>query len=205
MSTSLREILPQPNDRAFFAGTTGSGKTTLAERMLRYYPYVVVYDAKGLIRWPGYERHESLVSLSGARQSHLIYAPSWEEFRDRSSRESFFEWVYRRGHCILYVDEAMLIARREEMPEFYYAAYIRGRELGLGVWSSSQRPMGLEQVILSESEHFYVFHLSLGQDRAKFEGIMEEYLPSLPAGHEFFYIRKGSAHPPRRLVLTGIE
>lgn len=214
---NLREIIPRwvPRlrdddgstgnaEHIFVAGKTGSGKTVLVERMLRYYPYVVVADFKGRLRWPGYERCRTLDALGAAKGTHLIYAPVWEEFRDPEATESFYEWIFRRGNCIVCTDEARMIAERGRIPEFYHASLIQGRELGIGVWSLSQRPMGLEQAILSESDRFYIFHLSLGQDRGKFEEMVEHRLPNLPPDHSFLYVEKASMHFPRHLKLAGV-
>lgn len=217
--TSLREILPRwiPRrglddegalgnaEHIFIAGKTGSGKTVLTERMARYFPYVVVADFKGRLRWPGYERHRSLYTLGDTQAPHLIYAPTWAEYRDEDTVPRFYEWIFQRGNCVVITDEARLIAERGKIPEFYHACLIQGRELGISVWSLSQRPMGLEQAILSESDRFYVFHLSLGQDRGKFEEMVERELPKLPTDHSFLYIEKASPFPPRKMILTGVN
>ena len=186
---SLRSLVPSYNERAFIAGRTGSGKTTLTEFILRHYQYVVVFDTKGLIRWQGFEKHTEIATLVRSSHSHLVYSPRWEEFKDKATVEGFFEWVYRRGNTYLYVDEGMSILDIHRMPEFYEAIYFRGRELGTGVITSSQRPTELPQVILSEAEHFYIFQLQLPQDLNKIEGILGKYLPEVRT-HEFVYFNK---------------
>lgn len=203
---SLEQILPNYNERVLFCGRTRSGKTTLAERMLRHYPFVVVLDTKGKIVWPGYERHEFLQSLMQSEHTHLIYAPAWAEHPENSweSVEKFFRWAYDRGNNIIYVDEVMSVTRGDVMPQLYRAAVVRGGELGVGVWSATQRPTRIPQVLLSETEHFYIFKLQLSQDLIKAADAAEVLVEDLPIvrEHEFIYIRQGSDNPPQKLLLV---
>lgn len=198
-STQLRnllELVPPYNDRAAIVGRTGSGKTTLAEFVLRHYAYVAVLDTKGLLQWRGYQRFESFAEVERARHHHLIYAPSWNEHpaRDRESVDRFFEWLFARGNTVVYVDEVMSITRGNDMPEFYLAAITRGREFGIGVHSSTQRPKQIPQVVLSEAESFFVFSLQLPQDRERIQEVVGEPLP-LVRGHEFAFRRVGTQAP----------
>lgn len=204
---SLQNFLPLVSERALFVGRTGSGKTTLVEKMLSYFGSVVVLDVKNRLMWEGYERHTTLASLASSQHTHLIYAPSWEELRYDPRREhwspfieEFYRWVYVRGNTVVYTDEVMGVTRGEEMPEFYRAGVTRGRELYVSMWSATQRPMRIPQVLLSEAEHFYVFNLQLGQDMAKVEETVGMILPAR-RGHEFVYAKIGQDSPPRKYLL----
>ena len=204
---SLQNLLPLYNERAVLAGRTGSGKTTLAERLLRHYGYVAVLDIKGRLDWQGYDRKTKLAEVMKSEHTHIIYAPEWSEMKFDPKRENwsdyidtFFRWVYERANTVLYVDEVMSITRGDEMPEFYRASLTRGRELGVAVFSSTQRPMRIPQVILSESEHYYIFSLQLAQDRAKVEQLAGQKFP-IVRGHEFAYTKVGTEHPPRKFIL----
>lgn len=207
---SLENLLPLPNERTVLVGRTGSGKTTLAERFLRYYQYVVTLDIKNRIAWEGYERHQRLESLIRSEHHHLIYAPTFEETEPAligtrripwgTYIEAFFEWAYTRGNTLVYVDEVMGITSGDEMPRYYRAINTRGRELGIGLLSATQRPTRIPQVILSEAETFFVFSVQLPQDIVKVEEITGERLPTL-RGHEFAYARVGSEYPPQKYVL----
>lgn len=166
-------IAPSIADRAVMVGMTGSGKTTLAYQLLRVRPYVVVFDAKGLIHWPGFFRYTEFNQLTQSKFPRLIYAPNHKEITDTAIHEKFFSWIYHRENTTVYVDEVYAITNKNELPHYYHAILTRGRELNISTFSSTQRPKMIPQVILSESEHYYIFRLLLPQDRQK----MREILP----------------------------
>lgn len=203
---SLSELLPSPSERALFVGRTGSGKTTLSEQLLRDVQFAAVLDMKHRLHWQGYERHERLNTLMQSQHSHLIYAPSWEEMRYDTKRErwskfveEFFRWVVERNNTTVYIDEVMRCTRGDHMPEYYHAAVTLGRELYVSVWSATQRPTKIPQVLLSETERFYIFDLQLSQDVEKMEDTIGANLPSRK-GHEFVYM-KNDEQSPRKFVL----
>lgn len=202
---SLEEIAPGPTDRAAFVGQTGSGKTTLAEQVCRLHPWVVAFDPKGMLTWPGYEIHTRLEPLTRAKHHRLIYRPSFEELEDEDVVDASFEWIYERRHTVLYVDEIFAYAEGDRSPWFLRACLTRGRERGVVVYIASQRPSRVPQVMLSESEHIYTFNLKLPQDRermADVTGLDEEQL-RLPK-HEFFYAPQvGDIRGPLKLKLPG--
>jgi len=49
-----------------------------------------------------------------------------------------------------------------------------GRSLTVGVTICSQRPMGLHNDVIAESEHVFIFDLQLPGDREKLAGIVGE-------------------------------
>ena len=207
--TNLSDLLPGPSDRACFVGQTGSGKTTLAEYVCRFRPYVVVYDAKGTIRWPGYKLVTKLERLQAAarQSSRIIYRPTYGELHDADIVDAFFEWVYRRKRTCIYVDELSAITRGDVYPWHLGACLTRGRELGVVVYASTQRPMKIPQVVLSESEHVYNFRLRLPQDRKRMHettGIHPIRVSEL-AKQEFYYIpQDGDPEGPYRLQLPTV-
>jgi hypothetical protein len=168
-------------------GTTGSGKTTLAQQLLSFYPVVVVHDSKGTLRWPGYRVLSTWRELTRAREPRLIYRPTPRELRSPIDQECFFKWVYKRKHTVLYVDEVYSVAFRDELPLSYFTILTRGREAGpngggITLFSATQRPTKIPNVILSESEHYFVFRLNLPNDRKKVQevtGIDERVIGSL--------------------------
>lgn len=192
LPNSLRQLVPGRHERALIVGHTGSGKTTLAERLLWYHPYVVAFDVKRRLQWQGYERHTALSALQQSEHTHLIYAPGVEEFDNEDVWEAFFRWCYEREHTMLYVDEAMMVTNGEVMPRWYKAILTLGRELEVGCISSTQRPKRIPQVLLSEADHYFAFELRLEQDRQRLEEVSGFTFPELaPESHQFAYLKPG--------------
>jgi hypothetical protein len=165
-------VVIKPSEHVFIAGRTGSGKTYLARKYLARYPYVVALDTKGTLVWPEVPEEEltlvtRLADLGGAKTPRIIYRPVWEEMELEFYNE-FFRWCYIRGNTIVWVDEAMSVCPNPmKIPDYYKAILTRGRELKVAVWSLTQRPSGIPQVIMSESTHFFIFDLNMPQDREK--------------------------------------
>jgi len=199
-------LMPGPTDRAAFVGQTGSGKTTLAEHVCALRPYVVVLDPKGRIDWRGYEVHTRLERLTTSTMPRLIYKPVYDELQDADTMDLFFQWMFRRGNTALYVDEIYAIARGDVYPFHLGACLTRGREVGVVVYSATQRPARVPQIIFSESEHVYCFKLKLPQDRERMSditGLDPDSIGALPK-HQFYYApQDGEPAGPLTLRLSG--
>jgi energy-coupling factor transporter ATP-binding protein EcfA2 len=207
----FESILPDVTDRVFLVGQTGSGKTTLAEMLCRCRYYVVVFDPKGRIGWEGYEVHTQLASLVASSAARLIYRPVYEELQDLDEHgtvDQFFEWVYRRGHTTLYVDEVLAVAQGDMYPWHYGACITRGRELGIETYTATQRPARIPGIVRSEAEHDYIFKLRRASDRETMEeetGVSRDAIFQLPK-HHFFYARQDSeAVGPLTLDLSAVH
>lgn len=194
-------LVPAITDRAFFVGTTGSGKTTLARHLLAHRSHVAVLDLKRTLRWDGYRRVDRLrdaVRADPRATPRITYAPRVQEFGDWGLLNGFFRWCFERRHTTVYVDELLLIMDAGgQFPWWYQACVAQGRERGVEVWSATQRPHRVPIVALSESEHYYVFRMAVREDRARIEGVtgLDEEAVALLRKRQFYHVPVGD--PPR--------
>lgn len=206
-------VIIKPNQHVFIAGRTGSGKTYLVRKYLAGYENVVVLDTKGTTVWPEipgtrweerdngpkpkgylYEAGKEftlvtrLKDLPMARTPKIMYRPVWEEMTPEFY-DKFFKWCYQRRNTIVWVDEAMSVSPNPfKIPDYYKAILTRGRELNVAVWSLTQRPTGIAQVIISEATHIFCFDLNMPQDREKLAEISGAYEFEEPPGkYKFWY------------------
>jgi hypothetical protein len=187
---------------------TGCGKTYAARFYLSFYQNVVALDTKRTLVWPEVPKKEltlvtHLDQLSSVKTPKIIYRPVWEE-QDQAHINAFYEWIFKRGNCIVWTDEVMshcICPNPMVIPPFLRAIMIQGRELGIGAWNFTQRPSGIPQLILSEAEHYMVFDLNMPQDRKKLTeitGMVE--LMRKPGWHNFWYYMNGSMSVTRQRV-----
>jgi len=208
-SRTLLDLSLGLTDRGFLVGQTGTGKTTLAQLLLgaRNHPYIVVFDTKGMMRkedWPGYEIHKRLDAAIRSKQPKLIWQPEPAELRSWETIDRGFRWIYERWNTLLYVDEALDVTLRQEIPFGFHAVLTRGRQRIISTLVATQRPTGIPQSIISEAQHRYIFYLQLEQDRKRMEsltGIAEERIKKLDK-YEFFYSRQGEREASGILKLT---
>lgn len=192
-----------PNDRAIFIGGTGSGKTTLAKFVITQSPkWKAVYDAKGYINWRGFQIYDSLEMIRQSARERIIYQPSIEEENDYQTQDAFFNLIYQQKNRLLYVDEAYALLGDTRPSPYLKACLTRGRERGISTYVATQRPSGIPIILLSESEHYFIFRLNWPADRkrvAQVTGIDEDFQATLQP-HEFIY-----ANPSRGITTQKLK
>jgi energy-coupling factor transporter ATP-binding protein EcfA2 len=203
----FRALLPGRSDRVALIGTTGSGKTTLAEQLLPLLPYVVVYDTKGRINWgPRWHLHRNFDALRKDSHRHLVFRPDYAQVRNVDAVDRFFAWIFARGNTTVYADEVTDFCQQPTVYPFQFGRCItRGRELGVTVWCGSQRPAGIPKICLTESETTFVFFLKSFDDRKRVAddtGLDVQAIFDLDK-HYFYVVHQSEKRPhgPHRLVL----
>ena len=124
MGGCLMQINIGMDEHVFVCGGTGSGKTMLCEVYLANVDSMVVkLDTKleclqklkeGKPVWYSLNNEdvqiiERLEELPTVTKKRVIYAPIPEEMNSDFYNE-LGEWVYKKGDCILWVDEMMSVA-----------------------------------------------------------------------------------------------
>ncbi len=186
------------NERVLIAGKTGSGKTYLAKYITRPIKRLIVLDGKGTLKDWGLEPWDSTtmrVLLRGEPIRARAIPPIGTDVLDYW--EEVIVSCYRAGNVLVYIDELYAVAPPNVKPSnALWALYTRGRELGVGVWASTQRPVWIPLFALSEAEHFFVFRLQLQEDRQRMAAFMgEEVNRTIIDKHGFFYAASDADHP----------
>lgn len=200
----LNNILPAEDDRAVLIGQTGTGKTFLAQYILQMRERVWVFDWKGFIKWPTYQIVSTIKDLLETEHPRVIFKPKENDLEDFDLFNHFFKAAYLTGDLTVYVDEVTGVTKNQVIPRYYKALLVQGRERGIGVLSSTQRPSFIPGFVMSETEHTYCFFLKMGGDKEKVEdqtGILAEDISKLPKRH-FIYSNNFDTSPPITLKPT---
>lgn len=174
------------------AGKTGSGKTYLARRLLAHAPRLVVLDPKGrLDDWQcedaSRDTSRRLAAGDPVRVRYRVTGPDDDD--DLWTRA--LTDAYEAGDVVVYIDELYgVVEPGQRAPGILSAAYTRGREYGVGVWAATQRPTWIPLFALSESDHYFVFRLTLAEDRKRLAAFMGTDVETpITDPHGFFYAR----------------
>jgi energy-coupling factor transporter ATP-binding protein EcfA2 len=163
-----------PRDRVVVVGRTQSGKSTLARALTAGYQSQVVIDPKHreeLARSHTVYDVAGFVQLYPHRARRIVYRPD-PEARTPDDVDQVIRRILAYGQTAIVVHEAMLYASPAWILPAYKRAIVTGAELGIPVWSCTQRPTGVHNVVLSEAEHVFLFDLHLPSDREKMAGIV---------------------------------
>jgi DNA helicase HerA-like ATPase len=200
----------QGDDRVTIFGTSGSGKTEFAKRLLygRVFDGIIV-DTKLNEDWsalPTVKGADIYQIIAGARRGLYHWATPETFVTDEMEREKFFSTVYRAGSRTIYVDELLDVApNANSFPDALKVIATRGRSAKVGLWTTTQRPKDIPLFAFSEAKHMYVFTLNLKGDRQRVEELCERQIPwhlINVDNHGFFYVdSRRRLHGPYKLKL----
>jgi hypothetical protein len=151
----------------------------------------VVFDGKGsLSAWNleswGNTARAKLLNGDPVRvriQPPIVYGEDNLDFWNK-----IMEIIYRAGNVTLYIDEIYAVVPPNKTSNILFALYTRGRELGIGVWGSTQRPVWIPLVAMSEAEAFIMFRLQLDEDKKRLAAFMgNDIMNPIQDEHGFFY------------------
>jgi len=180
----------QSDERVAIFGQTGSGKTFFAKYLLRSVRRLVVVDPKGTLRgqWGLQEWSPRTRKLLRKGKPVRIRIASPISENQRAAWDAIFHEIYDAGDVVVYIDEMYgVVPIGTRAPVYLNAIYTRGRELGIGVWASSQRPAWIPREMISESQWFFQFKLIDEDDRirsSKFIG--PAALVEIPDDHGYY-------------------
>lgn len=191
-------------------GASGSGKTTLAKELLAVHPgAVLAIDPKGTLGGkaglPGYVIVRSPGALKRLRRGydHIIYRPG-PGYTDLHSYDDAYRWAYERGKILVYTDEIYSTMRGTRSPDWQRACITSGRELGVAMISSTQRPKGIDPRLLTEAESIACFKLRKSDDAKYVAEFMGDQVIAPPPRYAFWFWKEGMEQPAlARVQLRG--
>ena len=203
------------SEQVFIVGMTGSGKSYFAETYLRNYDYVIKLDTKrefeerrrdGLSPWRGlkegkdFEVVEHLEDIQYCTAKKIIYAPVFSEL-DEEYYNEFFRFCFERENTIVWVDELMSITSSQKLPPQLKRITTQGRSKNVGLWSCTQRPAGVPQIIPANATHIVCYDLRLLVDKKRMIDITgcPEFMQELEQYH-FWYYKAGSKRATKMTI-----
>jgi len=188
------EIVVATADRVVAAGKTGSGKTYLMRRLCSRVGRLVLIDHKSsLTDWstePNEEHAWRKLERGDKARIRVVY-------EDDDTYETAIARAFAAGDCTIYIDEIYGVVEPGRRSKALVSALTRGREFGVGVWTSTQRPAHLPLFVLSESDHYFIFRLNLEQDRARFAAFAGEEVKTVITDEHGFWYAAAKENRPR--------
>ena len=200
-------------EAVFIAGGTGSGKSALTEIYLagNNFPFVVKLDTKGeyyerktlgIPAWKGLEEGKDyqvvfkLKDLEYVDKPKVIYVPDYDE-QEFQIYDAFFRWCYERQNTQVWIDELMSVCDNpHRIPRMLKAIYTRGRSRNTTCWSCSQRASEIPNIILANTQIFFIFQMNLESDRKKLVMMTDqkEFMIK-PEKYYFWFYKIGNNKP----------
>jgi energy-coupling factor transporter ATP-binding protein EcfA2 len=185
-------------EHVLLAGMTGSGKTTLAQRMLSSCEHVIVIDTKHELKWPGFgvtSDIDSAFTIDKKYGGYTIFRPRTVYQIEKVYARAYAEWGWT-----VYCDEVYQIGvsslgKRTNYPPAYSRCLTAGRTRGVTVWTGTQRPKYFPIFAVTESVHFFIFELGSADDRKDLyrmvgvDALAEDRQAGL-GSHEFLYFSR---------------
>lgn len=190
-----------PTDRVLVVGRTGSGKSTLARALFYGQRQLVVVDPKheevlprSITVWSPRE----FAQVYPQRTTRVLFRPDPEAVRSDDVDE-MLRRVLRYGRTCVLLHETVDYASPTRILPSLRRAVKTGRSLNVPVISCSQRPIGLHNDIVAESDHVFAFDLGLDGDREKIAGVGGAGFLERP-GHEHGFLYWGVRTTAGRVV-----
>lgn len=170
------------DQRAFVCGKTGSGKSYMARRWIRGWRSGIAVDHKwnGIpaAELPGWEVAEGFAAAIAAWPAHprLIVRPHPGDLDRGAGYDELATRILRAGWTGWYDDEVANVAPVGRILVGLERLFGEGRARNCPVLVATQRPIGVHNKLLSESDHLVIFRLQLAGDREKLAAIAGDEL-----------------------------
>jgi len=153
-------------------GKRGSGKSYLAQHLVRSEKRLVVYDTLGEFN-QGVIFHDWFDMLRFWRAVYrrnfkIVYRPA----NPVAEFPAMADLVWQLGGCTFYVEEIdSFMSPYQIGPEFCNLIQ-RGRHKDITLIGVSQRPFGINRLLTSQAKEIYVFNTNEPRDREYLRGLL---------------------------------
>src|SRR5215469_13270814 len=164
-------------------GNTGEGKTAAAIALLRAVPNAIIVNTqhnpyfRGLVdpKRGTIRDDEQIFRVRGGR---FDYQPSDAFAKDERVADRFFEWAFRAGHRVIYIDEFNDVCpNAASWPYGLQKCIKQGRWKHLGIWGSAQEPIRVPSFCFAQAQHRYLFYLGWPPHRKFAEAWFQQSVP----------------------------
>ncbi len=167
----MQLTLPDYGQHIVFLGSTGSGKSYLAERMLAQFTTYLAIDTQNSLTLNGARLLTSPAHLAWCLKwyKRLRYAPKLQ-YRTRDTWNSIFATLdessskRKPSPRVVYIDEIYHLGYGASFPSWLPRAIATARQKKISYWISTQRPRQIPLPVLSEASRMFVFYLSREDD-----------------------------------------
>ena len=169
----------EPGERTFIVGSTGSGKTYLARRLLWNAKNLVVVDVKHGFTWSDTKNANTgdspydlvfttlaeLLAWTG-KGKPAIFQPDFADIKN-GIVDDFFKLCWNWKTPLVYCDEILDLAPRGQLPFWFEKVIKQGRQRGITCVFGSQRPKRIPMEVVTESQHYFIGRLAARDDRER--------------------------------------
>lgn len=199
-------LIPGRGERALIVGQTGSGKTAFAVWLVYRVPFapIVLYDTKDE---PKFDKLPNSLTVETVEQmlkayndekiDYIIVRPPVELLGEPQALDEylFYHYTHLRD-SVAYIDELYTFHANGRAFKGLIALLSRGRSRGITTIMSTQRPMMISRLCITEAQKLYIFKLGDRQDRKRIADVIPNFDDyKLPSKHGFYYFESGDDNP----------